>query len=212
MKLFRNEFVRGVMAVALCGLLAVVSGCATEGSAGPRHDGGAAAAAPAGPAPTDLEILHVGDHLEIQFSGVTPPLAVVTTQIKDNGTISLPKIGEVRAAELKPRLIEEMIRTNYVPDWYKTLNVTVIPLDRFIFVGGDVRLPARYAYTDGMTVTKAIQTAGGFTEFANKKNVRLRRAAGGKDILVNVKKAIENPEYDQLVYPGDSVMVRRNIY
>jgi polysaccharide export outer membrane protein len=213
MTLFLNRLTLGLKALALLGVLGFLSGCATDGS--PKSGGQTAAGGPGSPASAakmDLETLHAGDHLRVEFSGIMPAIPAVETPIKDNGTISLPKIGEVKAAGLKPRLLEEVIRTNYVPDWYKTLNITVTPLDRYIFVGGDVKIPARYAYSDGMTVTKAIQTAGGFTEFANKKNVRLRRAAGGADIIINVKKAIENPEYDKLVYPGDSVMVRRLMY
>jgi polysaccharide export outer membrane protein len=208
MTLFCNRFTRGLKALALLGVLGFLSGCATGDS---PKSGGHTESSAAG-TKIDLETLHIGDHIRVEFSGIAPAMPAVETQIKDNGTISLPKVGEIKAAELKPRLLEEVIRTNYVPDWYKTLNVTVTALDRYIFVGGDVKIPARYAYSDGMTVTKAIQTAGGFTEFANKKNVRLRRASGGTDIVINVKKAIENPEYDKMVYPGDSVMVRRLIY
>ena len=89
--------------------------------------------------------------------------------------------------------------------------MTVNPQERIIVVGGDVKMPNSYRYSSGLTVTKAIQTAGGFTEFGNRRNVRLRRAHTSKDIIVNVLKALENPEYDFPVYPGDLIFVKRKI-
>ena len=46
-----------------------------------------------------------------------------------------------------------------------------------------------------MTVTRAIQASQGFTEYANRKKIRLIRV-NGKVEIVNWNQAIENPEKD----------------
>ena len=209
MKLFRIGFARAVRyAAPLILLAALLTGCLE--TAGP----GDGKSSPTFGPPPDVETLHIGDHISIDFAGpdaTSLPKKIELTAINDEGNVLLPHIGAVRAAEMTPRVLEYSITTNYVPGWFKALTVTVSPLDRFFVVGGDVRSPNRYAYSSGMTVTKAIQTAGGFTEFASKTKVRLRRASAKKDIIVNVRKATQNPEYDYPVYPGDLISVPRKV-
>ena len=208
MRLFRIGFARAVRyAAPLILLAAFLTGCETGGPAAGKTR------AAMGP-PPDVETLHIGDHVMIDFAGpdaTALPKKIDLTAINDEGNILLPHIGAVRAAELNPRVLEYTITTNYVPGWFKALTVTVTPLDRSFVVGGDVRSPNRYGYSSGMTVTKAIQTAGGFTEFASKTKVRLRRGNATKDIIVNVRKATQNPEYDYPVYPGDLITVPRKV-
>jgi protein involved in polysaccharide export with SLBB domain len=64
-------------------------------------------------------------------------------------------------------------------------------------------------YGPSITVTKAIQTAGDFTEFANKKKVKLTRK-DGSIYTVNCIKALEDPTQDLEVYPGDTIHVPRH--
>jgi protein involved in polysaccharide export with SLBB domain len=58
------------------------------------------------------------------------------------------------------------------------------------------------------TVTTAIQAAGDFTEFANKKKVWLTRP-GQKPVRVNVIDALKDPAKDLTVFPGDRIDVPR---
>jgi len=66
----------------------------------------------------------------------------------------------------------------YVPKLYRHLTVTVSTGDRVYYVTGEVKLPGRQLYAGQMTVTKAITTAGDFTDFANHRKVWLIRANG----------------------------------
>ncbi len=52
-----------------------------------------------------------------------------------------------------------------------------------------------------------ITSAGGFTEFANRRSVRVIR--GSQVFYVNCVKAAADPGADPLVYPGDQVYVPR---
>jgi protein involved in polysaccharide export with SLBB domain len=74
-----------------------------------------------------------------------------------------------------------------------------------------VKSPSRYPWTEGMTVVKAIQTAGYFTDYAKTSKVRVTRL-NGKSIIMNYDKALENPERDVPVYPGDTINVPRRVW
>jgi protein involved in polysaccharide export with SLBB domain len=60
-----------------------------------------------------------------------------------------------------------------------------------------------------MTVLRAIQSAGDFTYFANRKKIKLIRENSQK-FEINRYKAIEDPtQYDLPVYPNDQIIVHK---
>jgi protein involved in polysaccharide export with SLBB domain len=84
--------------------------------------------------------------------------------------------------------------------------------DRIYYVGGEVKAPAKQLYVGDTTVTKAIQSAGGLTDFANHGKVWLIRASNGERIRVDYDKALENPAKDPPVYPDDQINVEKRIF
>ena len=94
------------------------------------------------------------------------------------------------------------------PGYFKFLTVTVVPKDQFYFVGGEVRSPNRFQYVGTTTVTRAIQSAGDFTDFARKTKVELIRVDGRIE-TVDCVKAWKNPSLDLQVFPGDTIKVPR---
>jgi len=169
---------------------------------------------PARPMGSDTyDFIRKGDTLRINFSDL--PIATQAPyeeRVKDDGTITLLE-NQTFVAEGKTRgQLEKEIHDRYVPAFYKKMTVSVLPKSetQFYFVGGEVRTPARQVYISRTTVLKAIDSAGGFTEFANKSGVVLTRVDGGT-ITINCKKAIKNPRLDLEVYPGDRIWVPRRI-
>jgi len=55
-----------------------------------------------------------------------------------------------------------------------------VPEGGFVFVTGEVVKPGRYPLGRGLTVDRAIILAGGFTKFAAKKSIRVRRLIEGE--------------------------------
>jgi len=55
-----------------------------------------------------------------------------------------------------------------------------VPKGGFVFVTGEVVNPGRYPLGRGLTVDRAIILAGGFTKFAAKKSIRVRRLIEGQ--------------------------------
>lgn len=156
-----------------------------------------------------IDILNVGDKIRVVFdipvtAGGSPPTEM---QIPENGELTLHLGHKFNFKGKRRDALEQEIRSFYVDKGlYKIINVTIEVLPRPITVGGEVRIPKDYPHQGQLTVLKAIDMAGGFTEYANKKKVKIIR--GGKTIVVDCKKGLQDPaKFDVPVYPGDSINV-----
>jgi len=200
-----------------CGLLLIFlisAGCGTLGreDASPGAAGGTNNPAAFVSDPTAAtDKLRIGDGLRVDFSGLSVLIPSHEEQIKDDGTITLPLIGMVQAAGKTAAELQREIWSLYVPKYYVKLTVVVRTAERFYYVGGEVKMPNRQAYVGGVTVLKAIQSAGDFTDFANKKRVRLMRV-NGKIEIIDCNKARKNPKLDLPIYPGDTIHVDRSAF
>ncbi|HEV2435013.1 MAG TPA: polysaccharide biosynthesis/export family protein [Verrucomicrobiae bacterium] len=154
---------------------------------------------------------HIGDNVTVDYSGTATPIPENVQTITENGNITLPYIGAVRALGKTAGELQNDIHDLYVPKYYVRLTVTVSSPQRVFYVGGEVKQPGRQLYIGETTVTKAIQAAGDFTDFANQKRVKLIRH-NGEIITVNCVKALKDPSLDAPVYPGDQIQVPRRIF
>jgi protein involved in polysaccharide export with SLBB domain len=154
---------------------------------------------------------HVGDTVIVSLSGLPQDIPIHQEPIKEDGTITMPDIGHVQAVGKTAGELQNEIYDLYVPKLYRHLTVTVNTGDRVYYVTGEVKMPGRQLYAGQMTVTKAITTAGDFTDFANHRKVWLIRA-NGQRIKVNCNEALRDPSKDPLVYPNDQVQVPRRIF
>lgn len=160
-----------------------------------------------------MDAIRAGDTLRITFSDL--PVIVqspIEERVKDDGTITLLESQPFTAAGKTRGQLEKEIHDRYVPDYYKKMTVSVLPKSdtQFYFVDGEVRLPNRQVYLSRTTVLKAIASAGGFTDFANKGKVTLTRV-DGRTVIVNCKRAIKDPTLDLEIFPGDKIWVPRRI-
>jgi protein involved in polysaccharide export with SLBB domain len=159
---------------------------------------------------SEVARFHVGETVKVDFSGPPDPIESHEELIKEDGNITLPLIGSVKALGKTAGELQNEIHDLYVPQYYVRLNVTVKPGDLVYYVRGEVKGPGRQLYIGETTVTKAITSAGDFTDYASHK-VTLIRASGGS-IKVNVDKALEDPTLDPQIYPGDQVTVPRRLF
>ena len=128
--------------------------------------------------------LEPGNQITITFSGLSTIPVPYICRIREDGTISPPYLkNPVTAAGKTIGELESELEQAYVPDIYKTINVTIKTADRFFYVGGEVRQPSRQIFIGRITVTQAIQSAGDFTDFADQRSVRVIRASGKVDIV-----------------------------
>jgi protein involved in polysaccharide export with SLBB domain len=156
-------------------------------------------------------LLQVGDKIAVAFSDTPSTIPAIGDTIKDDGSITLIYNQQFQAAGRTIGALQADVRDRYVPQYFKYLTVTITPDSRFYSIGGEVRAPSRQVYSGKMTVLRAIDTAGGFTDFARKTRVQVTRASGDT-VTVNCVKALSQPDLDVEIYPGDKVFVPKRIW
>ena len=77
-------------------------------------------------------------------------------------------------------------------------------------MSGDVRAPRRVEFTTDLTVLGAISAAGGFTDYADQRKVRLMR--GGNVQIIDIKAVRSNPGLDIRLLPGDHIEVPQSFW
>jgi polysaccharide export outer membrane protein len=155
--------------------------------------------------------LHIGDDVTVSFDGLPDQILPHEETIKEDGSIDLDLIGHVKAAGKTTGELQDEIHDLYVPKYYTHLNVTVKTGDRVYYVRGEVKAPGRQLYVGQTTVTKAITSAGDFTDFANHRKVWLIRA-NGKRYKVDCDAILNGEAPDPPVYPGDQIVVERRLF
>jgi protein involved in polysaccharide export with SLBB domain len=211
MRLLRKDLLSSVCVLCSLAIVAMLAGCDTNrppAVSGPTKP----------PPPPDLRLapLMIGDRLKVDLQGSVDIYNIEPQDIKEDGTINLPRIGTVAAAGKPPSKLEKEIEAKYVPLWYPHITVTVTPLARYFFVAGQVNGgggSGRILYTSGMTILRGISAAGDFTQFANKRKVQVTRGIDKSIEYENCVDALKHPERDLPVYPGDMIWVgRRGLY
>lgn len=153
--------------------------------------------------------LRQGDQITIRLETTQQPQQFDKV-IDEKGMISLPLIGEIKAEGLTPSQLAESIQAQYVPKYYVRCSATVLAAVRFFYVGGEVRSPGRFPWTEDITLFKAINTAGGFTDYANRNKIEVIREKGKE--VYNYEVIRRNPNKDVVIQPGNSIIVPRSIW
>ncbi len=149
-----------------------------------------------------------GDLVKVAFSDIPNPPQPIEVRIPEDGRITLPYNMTVNAIGKTVSQLQDEIRGLYVPKLFVRLTVNIKTEERYYFVGGEVRSPARQMYLGEMTVLRAIDTVGGFTDYAKRSRIELRRASG-EIRYVNWDKARKDPKLDLKIYPNDQIIVHR---
>ena len=206
-------FVNGLFMSALLIAAAILTGCAPI-----QPKTGQSVPQPTNPTP-DVARFQIGDTVVVTLTtgsesesntGIQPH----EDSIKEDGTITMPLIGKITAVGKTTGELQNEIWTNYVPKYYVQLTVNVkSPVnDRVYYVGGQVNShQGVYPYMGLTTVSKAVQAAGDFNDFANH-TVTLTRSVSGERIQVNVDRVRAGKDVDQPVYPGDSINISKSIF
>jgi polysaccharide biosynthesis/export protein len=98
-------------------------------------------------------------------------------QVRPDGKISMPLLGDVQAAGLTPGQLAQNVSDKlkkYLTAPQVTVILTQINSQR-VYVMGEVTRPGAYPVLPGMTILQAISSAGGLTQFANGKKIFLMR-------------------------------------
>lgn len=124
--------------------------------------------------------LAAGDEINVSFSGA--PELNVKQKIQANGRVSLPTVGDVGAAGQSLTGFQEQLTSLFQPHLQDpTVIVSVESAAAGVYVSGEVLRPGKIPLDRPMTALEAIMEAGGFTKFANPKQVIIVRNQRGKN-------------------------------
>jgi polysaccharide export outer membrane protein len=134
--------------------------------------------------------------------------------VRPDGMISLPLIGEVKAAGYTPVQLQDVLADSmkkYVSEPQVTVVVEKVASLNFNIVG-QVNHPGYFPLTRRMTVLDAIALAGGFRDFAKTKKIYvLRTAANGAQerLPFNYNQVIkgQNSQQNIELQPKDTIVV-----
>ena len=159
------------------------------------------------------DLLRGGDTLIIRLTGVpTQDQGIFEVKIDESGKISMPHIGSLVAANNTTVELKKLIESTYLKEEiFTNPNVTVdLKEQRFVDVTGEVRMPQRVPYTKDLTALGAVAACGGFTDFANRRRVRLTQ--GGQTQEFNAKEIQADQGRDIRLKPNDKIQVDRSIF
>lgn len=134
-------------------------------------------------------------------------------QVRPDGKVTLPLVGDITAAGRTSTELRDAIATA-LEEYIKQPTVTVIVTEttpQMVFVTGEVNKPGMFTIVNGqMSILQALAMAGGLTDFANRKDIRvLRKAKTGQQTLkFNYKEAIDSSREPLQLQAGDTVIVK----
>lgn len=108
--------------------------------------------------------------------------------VRIDGMITFPLLGDVKASGLTPMELKEVIQSrlqDYVKEPLVTVTVKDAGSQRFYIIGEVVKTGV-YPMNHPLTLLQAFALAGGFTEWADKKDIILVRQENGKEKLITI--------------------------
>jgi polysaccharide biosynthesis/export protein VpsN len=185
-------------------LVAFLCGCETTGA----DKDSAAMTNAMGDLRLGADILRPGDHIKIIYNDIPQAPQPAELQIPDDGKLVLHMGVEVNFANKRRTDVEREIEREYIEGkkYYKKITITIERAGLFVSVGGYVRTPMNVPCQGDMTVVKAVNAAGGWTEYGAPRRTIIQRSNGTK-VKVDLRKAVDDPKFDLPVYPGDKVYI-----
>ena len=169
--------------------------------------------APTAPGPIDDDYrLGPGDKLRIEV--YKDNQLSQSVQVRPDGKITLPLIGDLEASSRTPIELRDTITTS-LKEYVTNPTVTVIVVEALasqVYVMGEVTHPGTMQLHGPTTILQALAMAGGFKEFANTKDVKVLRPRGGgnnsiETIRFNYKDVINGDAKPFYLRSGDTVIV-----
>jgi polysaccharide biosynthesis/export protein len=177
-------------------------------AANDKDDKKLAAQAPA--AASDEYRVGPGDKLRIEV--YKDPQLSQSVQVRPDGKITLPLLGDIEATDHTPLELRETI-AKALKEYITNPTVTVIVVEALaskVYVMGEVTHPGTMELHGPTTILQALAMAGGFKDFANTKDVKVLRPKGGngvETIHFNYKDVLNGDAKPFYLRSGDTVVV-----
>ena len=135
--------------------------------------------------------------------------------VRPDGRISMNLINEVQAAgktclELGNLIGDRLKAGEFMRN--PSVNVQVLEVrSKKYYINGEVNKPGQYFLVTPTTVLEALNNAGGFRDFANKKKIKILRTVedGMKEFPFDYNSVIRGKKIEEniLLRPGDQIIV-----
>ena len=142
----------------------------------------------------------IGDILEIT-TWKEPDFTREDVLVRTDGKISFPLLNDFPAAGLSPMEVKYNIEAglkSYVSNPVVSVHIKD-PVSQKFYILGEVTRTGEYPLVKHLTVLQAFALAGGFTEWASKKEIILLRHEAGKDKIyrINYKEITKGKDFSQ---------------
>ena len=133
-------------------------------------------------------------------------------EVRPDGMISLPLLGDVKADGLTPTALAAELTERlkkFLND--PLITVTVLTINsKHIYLAGNVGHGGELPYSPDMTPLQVIISAGGVTPYAKQNKIYILRTVNGKQVKVafNYKKALKTGDQQGVtLLPNDTIVV-----
>jgi polysaccharide export outer membrane protein len=152
------------------------------------------------------------DLLEISVFEV--PELNITVRVSENGMVTLPLLGEIKAEGLNRAELEKKIAVQLEKSYLKNAQVTIFIKEfqsKKISVMGAVKNPGTHDLIGRQSLLQIISMAGGLSEQASDTVVIFRQFKNGpsQSLVIKLDNLLQkaNPKYDIPIFPGDIINV-----
>jgi polysaccharide export outer membrane protein len=135
--------------------------------------------------------------------------------VRPDGHISMNLINEIQAAgrtcqDLGNDIADRLKSGEFMRN--PSVNVQVVEVrSKKYYINGEVNKPGQYFLVTPTTVLEALNNAGGFRDFANKKKIKILRttAEGMKEFRFDYNSVTHGKKIEEniLLTPGDQIIV-----
>jgi len=163
-------------------------------------------------------VLEPGDRLEIKIFPDDDYIKGGETEISTEGNVTLPLVGKIPVAGLTvidaERAIAQVLDQDYLVNPEVVIAVQQFKTRSFVVLGM-VNRPGTYSFPQGatrVTLLQAVSIAGGFSEIANIKKIKIVRQSSGEVLRANAEDIIGGRTADIELQPNDVVHVSESMF
>ncbi|PID78171.1 MAG: sugar ABC transporter substrate-binding protein [Deltaproteobacteria bacterium] len=158
----------------------------------------------------DDYIIGLGDVLDINVWKEND-LTRNAVRVRLDGKITFPLLDDIKAAGKTTIELKKSIE-NKLGEYLESPSVTVTLIDatsQKFYILGEIMKTGEYPILKNLTVLQAFALAGGFTEWASKKEILLFRYENGvqKKIAINYKDIVKGNFSENIPVKADDIIV-----
>jgi polysaccharide export outer membrane protein len=162
--------------------------------------------------------LQPGDSVKIDIFPADDYIKGGRMEVSSEGNVTIPLVGKIpvagKTAVEAEREIAEILGRDYLVNPEVTIAVKRY-VSRAFVVLGSVKKPGTYTFPEGatrFTLLQAISLAGGFSDVANIKKIKVMRKKTGDVIRANAENIIKGKDPDVELTVDDVIHVSESLF